>query len=72
MAIEDRATTDEKKREIIETLYAAWVAHPEQRLCQLISNVTDRYFFDVQDFYVEDEHLAKALADYTKTRLTSG
>jgi hypothetical protein len=67
MPLENRATTDEKKREIIEKLYAAWVAHPEQRLCQLISNVTDRYFFDLQDFYVEDEPLGRALVDYAKT-----
>lgn len=65
MSIEKRAVTDEMKREVVEQLYLAWVANPEQRLGQLIVNVSE-FFFLPNIFNVEDLELAKGLDAYLK------
>ena len=63
--MKDRADTPEKKRVVIERLCAAWLAHPELRLGQLIENARSEdtiYWRRRSDlFYVEDMILADAV-----------
>jgi hypothetical protein len=62
--IDGRAFTDEKKREVIEQLLAAWKNHPHMRFGQLLVNAlrgageadTERRIF-----YIEDQALASFL-----------
>ena len=53
MPIKNRAETPEQKRQVIERLYAAWLANPDSRLCQLIMNATHPN----PVFYIEDMDL---------------
>lgn len=59
--MKDRAQTPEQKREVIERIYAAWLAQPHLRLGQFIMNAVE------DPYYVEDFALVKALerADIT-------
>lgn len=56
-----RATTPAAKRAIVERVYRAWCANPEQRLGQLLSNACVHTCGDV--FYVEDASLATQVED---------
>ena len=52
-----RAWTPEQKRQIIEGLYALWLAHPALRLGQLVANA----YPSPSLYYVEDADLLAAL-----------
>jgi len=45
------------KRAAIERLYAAWLAHPELRLGQLIASATHRATGSFDPFNIEDNQL---------------
>lgn len=49
-------TTDQKDK-ILEALKTCWLAFPEQRLCQLLVNMTG----STDIFYVKDEDLLDKL-----------
>lgn len=55
----ERATTDEKKKQIVEDLLSIWLEHPNLRLGQLIGNVYhaptggDPYHVEDYDFINE-------------------
>ena len=53
-----RADTDEKKRDICDRIYAAWVKCPELRLGQLLSSVSVSAGRDL--FYLEDVTLVES------------
>ena len=65
MAMNDRAETPEQKRAVIERLYAAWLAAPQQRLCQLIANGTTFHHCD-DIFYIEDLPLVRGVEAYVR------
>ena len=54
--MEKRATTPEQKRSVIEQIYAAWLAHPQLRLGQLVCNLSPEADpFNIEDFDLVDE-----------------
>lgn len=57
---------DEKKRQILELLTAAFTTYPEMRAGQLIANlfVEDKYNDPI--FYMTDEDFIKSLKKYLK------
>lgn len=57
-----RATTDEQKRNVVERVYALWIAHPELRLGQLLGNVFREMY------YVEDIELVQTLERFYLAR----
>ena len=60
-----RAVTAKDKRAVIERLYAAWCAFPDQRLGQLIVNACSARSTSPL-FYTEDEGLCVAAERYAK------
>lgn len=59
--LEKRATTPEKKREVIERLYQAWLKQPDQRLGQFLFNNLGDDFDHI--FYIEDLDFIKEIED---------
>ncbi len=61
-----RARTPEQKRQVIETLYNAWLALPDMRLGQLLTNAAnDAHWTGGTDlFHWEDGDLAAAVVMY--------
>jgi hypothetical protein len=48
--MEDRAETDDQKRNVMNRLLDVWCRNPELRLNQLISNATKRDSYNIEDF----------------------
>ena len=66
-APDGRADTDEKKRAIVERVFAAWTKDPQLRLGQLLVNSLRRADVDQGDlFYVEDESLAVDVESFSR------
>jgi len=61
-----RAVTPEQKREVIERVYAAWLAAPQQRLGQFIKNAVGTLGPEFM-FSVEDDAIAAACERFVKT-----
>lgn len=57
MRIEDRAYTNEEKREVIEAVYQAWIKQNDIRLCQMIVNANG----GEDPFHIEDFKLVEML-----------
>jgi hypothetical protein len=57
--MEDRAETDDQKRNVMNRLLDVWCRNPELRLNQLISNVTNSY-------NIEDFELLRQVEDWYK------
>jgi len=53
-----RAITNQKKREVLDRLYNAWISVPEFRLGQMLHNK-----FEDRLFYIEDYELIEELED---------
>lgn len=60
-----RALTPEKKRAVIEQLYATWLALPQLRLGQLIDNAVHLYG-QTDLFNTEDEELVELAKKLTQ------
>jgi hypothetical protein len=58
-----RALTPTAKRDVIEALFAAWCAKPEQRLGQLIVNATTSTG-TWRLFYAEDADLVADITEF--------
>lgn len=61
LVMNNRASTPEQKREVIERLYAAWCEQPDMRLGQLIQNSV---LGDIAVFYVEDYRLIESVETF--------
>lgn len=61
-----RALTVSAKRDIIESLFAAWLSQPHQRLGQLIVNAmgTDDAKLGQKLFYAEDAELVASITEF--------
>jgi len=60
----NRAKTDEQKREIVDRLYAVWVKNPDLRFGQLIWNGYGNIESNL--FYVEDRELISSMEEHYK------
>jgi hypothetical protein len=57
-----RARTPEQKRAMLDRVFNAWLARPEERLLQLLLNAVSLHSI-CPPFYAEDAELLEALAD---------
>lgn len=57
MAMQDRATTKEKKKEVLDKLLELWEHFPQERLLQMVSNSLQ----GGDTFYIEDYALIRAI-----------
>lgn len=62
-----RALTPNEKRQVIERLYAVWLAMPTLRLGQLVMGVAHTVGRS-DPFYVEDRALVEAAEDFAKRK----
>jgi hypothetical protein len=60
------STSEDQMDKTLAQIKAAWLAYPELRLGQLLDNALARRQYVGPDmFYIRDEHLVKALREFT-------
>jgi len=70
----DRALTPEQKKAVLDRIYKAWLASPQQRLGQLISNSVHGHREEDGSslYFVEDSTIAAWVEDFVAEHQPAG